>query len=152
MTSARMLCLALSASLLLAASGASAATEWDQARVSALAKDLVSASEELYDTFFKQPRITSTPNAVRDYERLEREIRRIKQTARGFAGDVSRGESKEETQKAYESILVQVNWARERARSVFTTQDVNARAEEVRTILEQIGTYYEGPAPAPATD
>jgi hypothetical protein len=36
-----------------------------------------------------------------------------------------------------------VNWARERARSVFTTQDVNAKADLARQTLEEIGKYYE---------
>jgi hypothetical protein len=133
----------------LAAAPASAAPEWDQAKVTALARDLVSASSELYDVFFKQPRVTGTPNAIRDYERLEREIRHIKRAARGLAGDLERGENREQTQAAYESLISAVNWARERARSVFTTQDVNEKAEEVRTLLDRIGEYYAPPGGAP---
>ena len=42
-----------------------------------------------------------------------------------------------------ESLVSSVNWARERARSVFTTQDVNAKADVARQTLEEIGKYYE---------
>jgi hypothetical protein len=139
----RSIGLALLALTALAAAPAGAATAWDQARVASLAKSMVGAVDDLYDAFFKQPRVTNTPHAIRDYERLKREIRHIKQVARGLNGDLQRGETKEQTQKAYESLVSSVNWARERARSVFTTQDVNEKAEIALQTLGRIGEYYE---------
>ncbi|HVH04424.1 MAG TPA: hypothetical protein VNE71_00315 [Myxococcota bacterium] len=129
--------------LVLAATAARGETAWDQARVTSLSKSLVGAVDDLYDAFFKQPRVVTTPSAIRNYDRLKREIRHIKQVARGLHGDLQRGEGREDTQKAYESLVSSVNWARERARSVFTTQDVNAKADVARQTLEEIGKYYE---------
>jgi hypothetical protein len=139
----RRLHLALLALPILLAAPAHAAKEWDQARVASLSKSLVGAADDLYDAFFKQPRVTSTPNAIRDYERLQRELRHIKQVARGLNGDLQRGESREQTQRAYESLVSSVNWARERARSVFTTKDVNEKADLALQTLAYIGEYYE---------
>jgi hypothetical protein len=148
----RRLRLALLAALLSLAAPAHAAQEWDQARVASLAKGLVGQADDLYDAFFKQPRVAQTPKAVRDSERLEREIRHIKQVARGLNGDLQRGETREQTQKAYESLVSSVNWARQRARSVFTTQDVNAKADLVLQTLAQIGEYYEPAKPVDVQD
>ena len=138
--------------LVLAATAARGETAWDQARVASLSKSLVGAVDDLYDAFFKQPRVVTTPNAIRDYDRLKREIRHIKQVARGLHGDLQRGEGREDTQKAYESLVSSVNWARERARSVFTTQDVNAKADVARQTLEEIGKYYEPVELVPVQD
>lgn len=147
MTRLRRLFLALLALPILLAAPALAAQEWDQARVASLAKGLVGQADDLYDAFFKQPRVTQTPKAIRDYERLKRELRHVKQVARGLSGDLQRGETKEQTQKAYESLVSSVNWARQRARSVFTTQDVNEKADIVIQTLGQIGEYYEPAKP-----
>jgi hypothetical protein len=148
----RRLHFALLALLVLVAGPAHAAKEWEQARVASLAKGLVGAADDLYDAFFKQPRIAQTPKAIRDYDRLKREIRHIKQVARGLNGDLQRGETREQTQKAYESLVSSVNWAQQRARSVFTTQDVNAKADVVLQTLAQIGEYYEPAKPVDVQD
>ena len=148
----RRLHLALLALLVLLAVPAHAAKEWEQARVASLAKGLVGAADDLYDAFFKQPRVASTPKSIRDYDRLQREIRHIKQVARGLNGDLQRGENREQTQNAYGSLVSSVNWARERARSVFTTQDVNAKADVVLQTLAEIGEYYEPAKAAPVQE
>lgn len=143
----RRLLVALLALPILLAAPAHAAQEWDQARVASLAKGLVGQADDLYDAFFKQPRVAQTPKQIRDYERLKRELRHVKQVARGLNGDLQRGETKEQTQKAYESLVSSVNWARERARSVFTTKDVNEKADIVLETLAQVGEYYEPAKP-----
>jgi hypothetical protein len=152
MTPARRFGSALFAATLLLATPAAAAQEWDQAKVTSLAKSLVSATSELFDAFFKQPKVTGTANQLRDYERLEREIRHIKRAARGLAADLEHGENREQTQHAYESVVSSVNWAHERARSVFITQDVTAKADIARQLLEKIGTYYEPAELVPVED
>lgn len=122
---------------------------WDGARAAALAKQLVDAVDDLYDVVFVQPQLVETPNAVRDYERLKRELRRMRNQARGLAADLERGETREQTQQAYESILVSVSYARERVRSLFTTQDVEQRAAQVRDLLDRLAPYYGTAAPKP---
>jgi hypothetical protein len=149
---------ALSASRLLVAAAlaalatAPAAAEvrpWDPARATALARELVAATIELYDTFFKQPRPPATPRSDRDYHRLKADLRRLQNEARGFLADLESGEGREETLPAFESMLVTVNWARERAQSVFTTKDVREKASRVRAILNELAPYYDPDAVVP---
>jgi len=140
--------LALAAALA-AAPAAAEVAPWDQGRVTALARELVAATGALYDAFFKQPRPPATPRSNRDYHRLKADLRRIQNEARGLLGDLERGEGAEETLPAFENLMVTVNWARERAQSVFTTEDVRQRASAVRAILNQLAPYYDPDAPAP---
>lgn len=121
---------------------------WDAARASVLAHQLVGATDELYDAFYKQPRPPSTPRSARDYDRLHRDIRRLRNQARGLAADLERGEGREQTRASFENLMVTVRWARERAQSVFTTQDVSARARTVEALLDQLAPFYGSPAPA----
>ena len=132
---------------LLAASAAAELAPWDQARVTALAAQLVPAASELYDAFYKQPPPPSTPRSRRDYERLKREIRHIRTQARGLAADLERGEGREQTLAPYQSLMTSVRWARERARSVFTTKDVEERAAALGRILGELAPYYDSEAP-----
>lgn len=133
---------------LLAGGGAGAElAPWDQARAATLARELVPAATELYDAFYKQPKPPSTPRSARDYDRLRRDIRQIRNAARGLAADLERGEGREQTLDAYQSLISRVRWARERARSVFTTKDVAERAAAVSRILGQLAPFYDPDAP-----
>jgi hypothetical protein len=118
---------------------------WDAARANVLAHQLVAATDALYDSFYKQPRPPSTPRSARDYDRLQRDLRRIRSQSRGLAADLARGEGQEETRAAFESLMVTVRWAQERARSVFTTQDVAERARAAEALLDQLAPLYGGP-------
>jgi hypothetical protein len=135
--------------LALLAPGAAGAdlAPWDQARATALARELVPAATELYDAFYKQPQPPSTPRSARDYERLRRDIRLIRQGARGLAADLEHGEGREQTLDAYRSLVSRVRWARERARSVFTTKDVEERAAAFGRILGDLAPFYDPEAP-----
>jgi hypothetical protein len=148
MTAAR-LASALVLALALAAPSAADLAPWDGERAAGLARQLVAATGELYDAFFKQPRPPATPRSTRDYDRLKRDIRRIRNQARGLAADLERGEGREQTLPAFESLMTTVRWARERARSVFTTQDVAERAAAVRRLLDQLAPYYDPDASVP---
>jgi hypothetical protein len=134
---------------LAAAPAAGEVLPWDPARVTGLARELGAATNELYDTFFKQPRPPTTPSSTRDYHRLKADLRRLQNEARGFLADLESGEGREETRPAFESMLVTVNWARERAQSVFTTKDVQEKASRVRAILNQLAPLYDPDAVVP---
>jgi hypothetical protein len=120
---------------------------WNQERATALAQQLVPAASELYDAFYKQPQPAATPRSRRDYERLKRDIRRIKNEARGLAADLERGEGRDQTLAAWKSLTTTVRWAQERARSVFTTQDVQERADAARQILRELAPFYDPEEP-----
>ena len=70
-------------------------------------------------------------------------MRRIKSEARELAGALEKGEGREDTLPIYEQLMEIVRSARDNARRVFTTQDVQARAGEVRQALNQLAPYYD---------
>jgi transposase len=131
-----------------AQAAASGGPVWDQARATALAQELARAADALYDAFYKQPQPPLTPRSRRDYERLKQDLRRIENEARGLAAKLARGGGPEETRPAFEYLMVTVRWAGERARSVFTTRDVEERAAAVGALLDQLAPLYGAEAPA----
>jgi hypothetical protein len=116
---------------------------WDQAKVGALAKELEATTSALYDTFVKQPTPGLGSMQSRTYYRLKQEVRRIRSEARELAGSLEKGEGHEQTQPIYESLMQLVREARDDARQVFTTRDVEERAAAVRAVLNQLGPYYD---------
>lgn len=148
MTTRSIWCIALLGICFAGPAAADEAPPWDGERARALAQQLVPATDALFDSFFKQPRPPSTPRSVRDYERLDRDIRRLRNQAKSLAAGLERGEGREGTRASFESLMVTVRWARERAQSVFTTQDVAERARAVGELLEQLAPLYGTRAPA----
>ena len=116
---------------------------WDQAKVTALAKQLEEKSKALYDSFYKQPPPQLGSGHSHDYRRLKQEVRRIKSEARELANALAKGEGREDTLPIYEQLMEIVRSARDNARRVFTTQDVQARAGDVRQVLNQLAPYYD---------
>lgn len=134
------------AAVLLSLAPASANAElapWDQAKVTGIAKHLESASQDLYDTFYKQPVPTVGSGQARSYQRLKQKIRGIRTQAKQLAGDLEKGEGLEATLPAYEDLMQLVRSARDDARSVFTTKDVADKAAAAREQLNQLGPYYD---------
>jgi hypothetical protein len=111
-------------------------TAWDQAKVTSLAKQLEERSKTLYDTFYKQPPPQLGSGHSQDYRRLKQEVRRL-------AGALAKGEGREDTLPIYEQLMETVRSARDNARRVFSTQDVQARAGEVRQVLNELSPYYD---------
>ena len=118
---------------------------WDGPRVTSLAKELAERTSALYDAIYAQPPPVATMR--KDYYKLKREVRHLKQEARDFAGDLERGAGQEETEPGYEALMSSARWARDAARSVFTAKDVNDRAAEVRQLLNEIAPFYDPDAP-----
>jgi hypothetical protein len=116
---------------------------WDQARVTALAQELVTNAKALYDSFYKQPAPQAASGQGQDYRRLKQEVRRVRTEARQLADALAKGEGQEDTLPIYEHLMEVVRSARDSARRVFTTQDVQNRASEVRQVLNQLAPYYD---------
>lgn len=116
---------------------------WDAEKVTALGRDLQEATENLYDTFYKQAPPTLGSGQSRAYERLKQKVRRIRSEARAFAKATQRGEGREQTAPIYEQLMLEVRDAREEARSIFTTADVAEKAAVARGLLNQLGPYYD---------
>ena len=133
---------AVSLSLAAASAGAELAP-WDQGKVTGIAKELVKAAQDLYDTFYKQPVPTVGSGQARSYQRLKQKIRGIRTQAKQLSGDLEKGEGQESTLPAYEDLMQLVRSARDDGRKVFTTKDVEAKATVVRDQLNKLGPYYD---------
>ena len=129
--------------LALAGSARAELTPWDQAKVTALGKQLNEAAKSLYDTFYKQPVPQGATGQGNDYRRLKQTMRRIQSEARELDGELAKGKGRDDTVDIYENLMSLVRDAREDARRVFTTQDVQNRAATMRQLLNQITPYYD---------
>jgi hypothetical protein len=130
----------------LAATARAELAPWNQERVNALAQQLAERTRALYDEIYRQPQPTLSSQR-KDYYRLKREVRHLKNEARDFAGDVASGAGREETEPGFEALLSSARWAAQEARSVFTVKQVNDVAAEVRGILNELSSYYDPDAP-----
>jgi Mg2+ and Co2+ transporter CorA len=137
--------LLLVATLALAAGTAAPAraelATWDQARVSALAKQLETEARSLEDAFRKQPQATGAQR--RSYYRLKQDVRKVRSGAKQLAGALDEGATQEETLPMYEDLMQDVRRVRDFAPQLFTTRDVMERASAARQVLNQITPYYD---------
>jgi hypothetical protein len=132
--------------LALAGSGATARAEvlaWDQAKVTGIAKQLVPATQDLYDTFYKQIPPTAGSGQNKEFYRLKQVTRVMKTEARELAGQLEKGEGHDQTLPSYESLMELVHRARELGARVFATEDLKQKATAVRGVLNQLGPYYD---------
>jgi hypothetical protein len=134
--------LAIALSVLATAAGAELAP-WDQAKVAALGKQLNQAAYDLYTTFYKQPPPQFGSAQTDDYRRLKQTMRRIQAEAREFDAALAKGDGRDDTKDIYEDMMELVRDAREDARRVFTTKDVQDRASTMRQLLNQVSPYYD---------
>ena len=131
------------AGLLFAPSARGELAAWDQAQVTALAKDLATATDSLYDTFRKQqpPGLGSMQSHA--YYRLKQWVRLLQLEARHLAGSVEQGEGREQTLAIYENLMQLARSARDDAGKAFVAHDVGDRAAAVRGVLNRLGPYYD---------
>jgi hypothetical protein len=145
--------LALALGLLCASLGAASAgvQAWDPEKVKTLAEQLRVATNELYDAFYKQPVLGVAQNKV--YYRLKQDIRSLRIEARHLSDALAQGAGRDETLPIWQDLMQRVRRAIEHGESVYTTQDVDQKAEAARAILDQLAPYYEPDAAAtePAT-
>jgi hypothetical protein len=137
-------CLLAPTLLLLSAPNARAElAAWDQAKVTALGKELVQASNALYETFRKQPPPSVGSMQGDSYQRLKQFVRMLRAVSQEFAGSVEKGEGRGETLTIYDNLMQLARSARDEAARVFVTHDVSERAAAVRQVLNRLGPYYD---------
>ena len=117
---------------------------WDQANVTALARQLDAASKALYDTFFKQPKPTTVQS--KQFYRLREDVRLIRNDARALARALEKGAGRDETQPKYDDLMQNVRRAQDNAAKVFTSKDLKDRASGARAVLNQLTPYYDADA------
>ena len=116
---------------------------WDQAKVSEIAKQLVTATQDLYDTFYKQLPPTVGSGQNKEFYRLKQVTRVMKTEARELAEHLGKGAGHDETLPSYESLMENVRRARELGARVFSTEDLKQKATAVRGLLNLLGPYYD---------
>jgi hypothetical protein len=114
---------------------------WDAAKVTGLARQLQTVTQDLYDTFYKQPKVGAGQS--RPYYRLKQDVRHLRSEAKALASALEKGGGQEETLPIYEDLMQAVRRARQDAREVFTTKDVEQKASAVRALLNQLSPYYD---------
>lgn len=134
---------ALALAVSLAAPARAELAAWDQAKVTALGKQLADASSNLYSTFYKQGPPQLGSGTGNDYRALKQKVRRIQSEAKELASALGKGDGREDTLDIYESLMELVRDARDDARRVFSTKDVQDAASTVRQLLNQIAPYYD---------
>ena len=116
---------------------------WDQAKVAALGKELVQATNALYETFRKQPPPSVGSMQGHSYQRLKQFVRMLHVVSHEFAGSLEKGEGREETLTIYDNLMQLTRSARDEAARVFVAHDVSERAAAVRQVLNRLGPYYD---------
>jgi hypothetical protein len=130
--------------LVLASAGSRAElAAWDQAEVTALSKELETATRALYETFIKKPAASLGSTQSQAYYRLKQEVRVLRVEARELAASLEKGEGREQTLPIYDHLMQLVRIARDDAAKTFNTQDVAERAAAVRGVLNRLGPYYD---------
>jgi hypothetical protein len=116
---------------------------WDQAKVADTAKQLVTATQDLYDTFYKQLPPTAGSGQNREFYRLKQVTRMLKTESRELSEHLAKGAGRDETLPIYESLMEMVRTARELGARIFATEDLKQKATAVRGLLNQLGPYYD---------
>jgi hypothetical protein len=133
-----------------ARASAEAQTPWDQAKVGAIAKELVAASDGVYDALRAEPSSSVASGQARAFYSLTQHVRRIRNESRELAGALEGGQGHDETLPIYEHMLLFVRDAREEARRVFITSPVSDRITTARGVLDRLAPYYDAkPLPPP---
>jgi hypothetical protein len=140
-------CLAVLAALVLWAAPALAQAPppaaWDQAKVTAIAKQLAEATGTLYDAVKKVP-----PPAMgaqrKSFYNATQSLRRLGSETRSLAAQLENGEGKDETLPTYKHIQMIRRDAAEEGRSAgVIPDDVLAKVDKARDLLLQLSGYYQ---------
>ena len=137
------ICLLAMILVLPAANAGAELAAWDQAQVTALGKELVQATNALYETFRKQPPPSVGSMQSSSYQRLKQFVRMLRVESHEFAGSLEKGEGREQTLTVYDNLMQLARSARDEAARVFVTHDVGERAAAVRRVLNRLGPYYD---------
>jgi hypothetical protein len=115
---------------------------WDEAKVTALAKELETATHVLYETYIEKHTPDAGTMQSQAYYRLKQEVRLLRVEAGWLAESLEKGAGRDETLPVYDHMMQLVRAARLDAGRV-VVHDVGERAAVVRGVLNQLGPYYD---------
>jgi hypothetical protein len=116
---------------------------WDQAKVTTLGKELVQATNALFETFRKQPPPSVGSMQGDSYQRLKQFVRLLHIESVELASSLQKGEGRDETLAIFDNLMQLARSARDEAARVFVAHDVSERAAAVRQVLNRLGPYYD---------
>jgi hypothetical protein len=123
---------------------AMAESPWDQAAVSAIAKEFSESMDAVDDIIRKEPAVAAQAT---NFHRLKQYARRIKQEARHLETMLAKGEGHDETVGVYENLVAEIERARVTASKVYVTASVSERVAAARSVLMRLAPYYDAERP-----
>jgi leucyl-tRNA synthetase len=136
--------LALGAAALLGLASPSATAEsatWDQAKVTAIAKELADAVKDLKDVVRQNPDQVSGPQRRAQYAARE-DLRLLSNTTRHLAMELERGEGREATLPVYRRVQTLRRDAEEDGRKAMIQTSTMEKIAVAEEILARLAPYY----------
>ena len=119
-----------------------AATAWDQAKVTDLARQVAKATVELREIVEKNP--DKPPGGARKAQYSAREdLRLLVSATKRLAKRLEAGAGRDETEGLYKRAAVLRRDAEEEAQRAGMLANTKAQAEKTLALLDQLGAYYE---------
>jgi hypothetical protein len=137
--------LLIALSLALAAVPAAAElAKWDQAKVTALATQLVKATDALYTTVYKEPGFAGTGAGIEQgsYD-LRHTVRRVGEEARHLDAELKAGKGHDATVGAWKHMMELVRDTGVESGRTFMAEDVQKGMAAVKDLLRQLAPYYD---------
>jgi hypothetical protein len=144
--------LAFLTALALPSASAAELANWNQDRVTAIAREAAEKTSALYDVFYQQPPATLGSAQSRSYYELKQSVRRIRREAGHLASELESGKSREETSAIYNNLAQTLNRATEEARRTFTSDSLLAASTRAGDAMRRLAPYYDPQANVNPTD
>lgn len=127
------------------------AQAWDQEKVAQIAADLATAAADLRQVFRRsQGSAQIASGGARSQLRLSDLLRLIQSETRHLARELADGKGRDETEFAYQRLMMTIRDARENARRMFLHKDVLEAVDKTAALRQQLGAFYEAPASEPS--
>ncbi len=134
---------ALALAIGLAGPAAAQRAEWNQERITKLAKEVKEATDKLYTAFYKRPVSTVGSGQANSTFRLKQTLRRLKSEASHFANALEGGMGRDESYPIYENLAILLRNAQEDARKMFVQDELLEYGTTAEDRMRQIAPYYE---------
>jgi len=146
------LCLRLEVVLLALVVGLASAVSaelasWDQARVTAIAKELSDESKHVYDSFYKMSvRSGRSGGNAHELHQLKDTLRLLRSETRHLASELEKGAGHDETLPIYKRLMELVRDARESIQRIYTEQSLLDAVAKAGDALRRLQPYYDAKA------
>ena len=118
--------------------------KWDQAKVMALATQLVTATDALYQTVYKEQDFAGTAGGVADgFYDLRHTLRRVGEEVRHLDAELKAGKGHDATVGAWKHMMELVDDLNVDVKESFMPNDITAALGKVEDLLGQLRPYYD---------